>query len=327
VVGGLLALLAAATFALNNASFRRGALTGSVAQAMAVTVPIGVPLFFIITALAGYLGTLAKFSPRAILWLSLAGIVHFVWGRYCNYRAIQAIGVNLVTPVQQISLVITLALAIGLLGESLTPLQLIGIGLVFLGPALTAERSSGRQAPLPNGGGDAFKPRLAEGYVFAFLSATGYGTSPILIRAGLDQIGAGGSLAGGLISYIAATAVIAPFLLRPGQIAHVLRLEREPAKWFTLSGVVVCLSQMFYFMSLALAPVSVVSPIMRLSLVFRVYFSWLLTPHHEVFGGRMLLATLVSLAGALALTVSTELVLAHVPLPEAIIAVARWRWP
>src|SRR5207244_12297064 len=121
----------------------------------------------------------------------------------------------------------------------LTPLQLIGIGLVFLGPALTAERSSRRETPSPPpNGGDAFKPRLAEGYVFAFLSATGYGTSPILIRAGLDQIGGGGSPAGGLLSYIAATAVIAPFLLRPGQIAHVLRLEREPAKWFTLSGVV-----------------------------------------------------------------------------------------
>jgi hypothetical protein len=41
----------------------------------------------------------------------------------------------------------------------------------------------------------------------------------------------------------------------------------------------------------------------------------------------MLLATLVSLAGAIALTVSTELVLAHMPLPEAVVAVARWRWP
>ena len=329
MLGGLLALLAAAAFAFNNASFRRGALTGSVVQAMAVTVPIGVPIFFVVTALFGYLGTLERFSPRAILWLSLAGIVHFVWGRYCNYRAIRAIGVNLVTPVQQISLVITLALAIGLLGEALTPLQLVGIALVFVGPALTAERSDPRPAADPPevASPGAFKPRYAEGYLFAVLSSTGYGTSPILIRAGLDQIGAGGSLAGGLISYIAATAAIAPFLLMPGQLSHVLRLEREPAKWFTLSGVVVCLSQMFYFMSLALAPVSVVSPIMRLAIVFRVYFSWLLTPHHEVFGGRVLLATVVSLAGALALTVSTETVLLHVPLPDAVIEVARWRWP
>ena len=45
--GGLLALLSAATFAFNNASLRRGVLTGSVAQAMAVTVPIGFPIFLL----------------------------------------------------------------------------------------------------------------------------------------------------------------------------------------------------------------------------------------------------------------------------------------
>ena len=28
----------------------------------------------------------------------MAGIVHFVWGRYCNYRAVQAIGSNLAGP-------------------------------------------------------------------------------------------------------------------------------------------------------------------------------------------------------------------------------------
>jgi uncharacterized membrane protein len=327
VLGGLFALLAAAAFAFNNSSFRRGALTGSVIQAMAVTVPIGVPIFFVVTALAGYLGTLGQFSPRAILWLSLAGIVHFVWGRYCNYRAIRAIGVNLVTPVQQITLVVTLALAIGLLGESLTPLQLIGIGLIFLGPALTAERSDRTRTSTRETSPQTFTPRYAEGYLFALLSATGYGASPILIRAGLEHIGPGGSLAGGLISYIAATVAFAPFLLLPGQLTHVRKLEREPAKWFTLSGFVVCLSQMFFFMALALAPVSIVAPIMRLSILFRFYFSWLLTPHHEVFGGRVLLATAVSLAGALALTVSTDIVLAHVPLPEAIVAIARWRWP
>jgi uncharacterized protein len=46
VLGGLLALLSAATFAFNNASLRRGVLSGSVAHAMAISVPIGVPIFF-----------------------------------------------------------------------------------------------------------------------------------------------------------------------------------------------------------------------------------------------------------------------------------------
>ena len=45
MLGVVLAALSAATFAFNNASARRGVLTGSVAQALAITVPIGVPMF------------------------------------------------------------------------------------------------------------------------------------------------------------------------------------------------------------------------------------------------------------------------------------------
>ena len=43
---------------------------------------------------------------------------------------------------------------------------------------------------------------------------------------------------------------------------------------------------MFLYMAMAIAPVSVVLPISRLSILFRLYFSWLLNAEHEVFTGR-----------------------------------------
>ena len=134
MLAGFLALLSAATFAFNNASLRRGVLTGSVAQAMAITVPIGVPLFLIAALLSGTLALITEFSLEAVLILSASGVVHFLWGRYCNYRATQAIGSNLTAPLQQVNLVITLGLAMLVLGETLTPLRILGIGLVLLGP-------------------------------------------------------------------------------------------------------------------------------------------------------------------------------------------------
>src|SRR5439155_27245980 len=138
VLGGLLAVCAAATFAFNNASVRRGVLTGTVGQAMAITVPIGVPLFFLAALATGHLAYVTEFSIQAIAALSLAGVLHFVWGRYCNYRATRAIGTNLVAPIQQVNLILTLALAIWLLGETLTPLRIFGIVLVILGPSISA---------------------------------------------------------------------------------------------------------------------------------------------------------------------------------------------
>src|SRR6267142_3678442 len=86
VLGGLLAVCSAATFAFNNASVRRGVLSGSVGQAMAITVPLGVPLFFLAALATGHLGDVFGFPFRGLAALSLAGILHFVWGRYCNYR-------------------------------------------------------------------------------------------------------------------------------------------------------------------------------------------------------------------------------------------------
>ena len=95
----------------------------------------------------------------------------------------------------------------------------------------------------------------------------------------------------------------------------------------TISGVMVCVSQMFLYMGFALAPVSVVSPIQRLSIVFRVYFGHLINPHHEVFGGKVYVGTVVSLIGAVALSLSTDVVLDTIALPDWAVAIARWHWP
>ena len=63
------------------------------------------------------------------------------------------------------------------------------------------------------------------------------------------------------------------------------------AKWFAISGVCVCFAQMLRYMALVLAPVSVVTPIQRLSMLFRFYFADIINPQHEVFGGRIVAAT------------------------------------
>jgi hypothetical protein len=65
VLGAVLAALSAASFGLNNAMTRRGVLTGSVAQALAIGVPIGVPMFFLFALLGGGLGAIANFRRDA----------------------------------------------------------------------------------------------------------------------------------------------------------------------------------------------------------------------------------------------------------------------
>jgi drug/metabolite transporter (DMT)-like permease len=111
VLGVFLALCSAATFALNNTFARRGVLTGSAVQALSISVPLGLPMFLLGALAMSSLHWLLDFSWRAYGFLALSGIVHFVWGRYFNYRAVKAIGSNLAGPLQESSVLIALALA------------------------------------------------------------------------------------------------------------------------------------------------------------------------------------------------------------------------
>ncbi len=329
MLGAFFAIISAATFGFNTATVRRGVLSGSVFQAIAITVPMGVPLFLVAALAAGQLGAVGQFGWPATGYLALAGILHFIWGRYWNYRAVKEMGANLSGPVQQVSLLVALTFAVILLDEKLTVLRVIGIALVVLGPAIMTRRAP----PLRGGARDrardgdggktkAFRPNMAAGYTAALMATLGYGLSPILVRAGLAETGL--SLAGGLISYVSATMALALILLLPGRAAHILSVDRDAAKWFTISGVFVFFAQMFRYLALAIAPVTVVTPIQRLSLVFRVGLSTVLNPEHEVFDARVVIGVVVSLLGMLALTLNVEFVAQFLALPQWVIT---WRWP
>ena len=332
MLGGFLALMAALTFAMNNASARKGVLSGSVLQAMAISVPFGVPFLFLATLIFGGYGALFSFSFASMLWLSGAGIVHFVMGRYCNYRATKAIGANLVGPLQDMNIVYSMGMAVFWLGERLTVLKFIGFVLVMFGPVMTLRQRSVAEkekkvSTSQQKGKPVFTPVYAEGYLFALLSGLCYGTSPILVRQGLTTNGIGASVAASFISYCAATAVVALVMLIPGSVQDVRKINGHAAKWFTIAGLLVAISQMLRYMALSVAPVTVVAPIGRLSSIFRVYFGWILNRDHEVFSSRVIIGTCVSLLGALVLSLDTGYLLSLSDWPEWVVRALQWRWP
>jgi hypothetical protein len=44
MLGGLLALISAVSFAITNAGVRRGVISGSAVQATTISIPVGVPV-------------------------------------------------------------------------------------------------------------------------------------------------------------------------------------------------------------------------------------------------------------------------------------------
>lgn len=331
MLGGFLALLSAATFALNQALARRGVLTGSVLQALVITVPIGVPFFLLIALAIGEISALWHFPLTSVLWLSLAGVNHFIAGRYFNYVAVKAAGTNITGTVQQLDIVVSLGLAVWLLGEYLTPLRASGIALIMLAPMLTLRRdiaaANGQGASGPAARPRTFTPQLGKGYLYAVLSGIAYGVSPILVRAGLQGTDPGASMAGGAISYAAASVFLLIIVLASGNWRHVIETEKTNAKLFAFAGLSVGAAQVFRYGALSLAPVAVVAPILRLSLIFRIILAWVFNRDHEVFSSGIVLATILSLLGALLVSLSSEFIQSLVSLPDWALWIINWRWP
>ena len=316
MLGVVLAILSSFSFSLNGVMSRRGLAVASASAGAFVTVIIGVPMFLFAALVTGQLFRAGDVSGLGFLLLSTAGILHFGLGRYFNYRSMAAIGATRTGPIQSFTAPYAILVAYLLLDEGVTLLMGVGIVLVLVGPAVMVERTGApaRQPVPPRGASDtetaselpprqappAFQLRQAEGYLFALLSVGAYGTSPIMIRAALE--GATNlSVLGGAIAYTAAATALIVTLLLPGRRGLITAMRPSTVRLFLGAGFFVFLAQMLRFIALSMAPVAVVTPLMRLSGVFTLILSWMFNRHLEKITLRVVLGIAVSLVGSVML--------------------------
>ena len=250
MLGVLYAALGAFTFSLNNVTMRRGVVTGSVLQGMALTVPIGGLSFLLMTIAFGELGAAPGIPDRGddLAGRARASCISFI-GRYCNYKSNQLMGVNLAAPVIQLQVPFAMLLAVVTLHEQFTVLQAIGSALM-LGGSFTTQSKAGKsrkRAPAPLSaavtaraasvsedlaGPDAqhrpaFQPHVFSGYIFGFAAAACYGSSPLLARQAFLNAPGVSTAAGGCIAYAAAILV---FSLGPAQARLLARHQEHEAR-------------------------------------------------------------------------------------------------
>jgi drug/metabolite transporter (DMT)-like permease len=306
MMGVAFALLSAFSFALNGAFARRGLASAAASAGVFTTVLIGVPMFLVTAAITGQLFHVGELSWKALSLLSVGGVAHYGIGRYSNYRANNAMGATRTGPVQALATPYSVLIAFIFLDETITWAMAAAIALIMVGPAVMIERpraSAQTDRKVPRGGSDtarAFEPRQAEGYLFAIVSALIYGTSPILIRAalaGTDDV----AILGGLIAYSAASVVFIGSLLHPRRRGLISAMRFSTVKLFFGAGFFVFLAQMFSFIALSIAPVAIVSPLMRTSGLFMLVLSWAVNRHLEKITLSVVLGILISVAGSLSL--------------------------
>jgi len=95
--------------------------------------------------------------------------------------------------------------------------------------------------------------------------------------------------------------------------------------WFVYSGVLVSVAQGFMYSAVSVASIMVVIPLMQSTLVFRFFFAMWLNPEHEIFGPKVVMGTAISIIGACAVAIDTELILEALRVPEGLASLLRWQ--
>ena len=304
-LGVVFALLGAFSFSLNSVTMRRGISRGAASQGLYVTVFLGAGLFVVASVVTGQAFDLGSVTANDFVFMAASGVVHILGGRYCNYRAMGAIGANRAQPIVGMATLASVMIAVVFLGETLNALQGVGIALVMVGPALVMPRRRSAPQAVPAGGSGtevkAFQPKMVEGYSFGVLAALFWGAGPVLMRAGVESNGLG--ILGGTVSYLAATLVLSLTLLLPGQASGALSLDKSARKLFFVAGLGSGFANGFRFSALALAPVSVVIPLMRATVLFTLVLNFAFNRHLESFEPKVLMGIFISMIGAILLVI------------------------
>ncbi|MSQ09782.1 MAG: EamA family transporter [Dehalococcoidia bacterium] len=316
-LGVVFSMLSASSFGFNNVATRRTVLAASATLAVYASSIIGLPLFMVVALSSGEIFRAGEVSPLGYFWLAMSGIVHFILGRYCNYKSIAAIGSNRSQPISASNLLFTFALSMMFLGEQPQWRTVIGAALIMAGPLVSLRRHGAPVAvaaatPAAAPGREQPPVRLLEGYVFGLLAAACYGSSPALVKLGLA--GANLPVWGATVSVGAALAVLLLSLLRPGQLGHVMgnvmwwgnRAEKQrwrnaPATWVFIGALTIAAAQLFRYLAIGAMDVTVSAPLISTVGVWSVLFSWLFNRHMETFSRSVLLGVALSVVGSIVL--------------------------
>jgi drug/metabolite transporter, DME family len=299
--GAILGLLSAAGFGVTNVITRRAMLRVSANYIATLTVLTG-PIFFLAAAvLTGEIWKLLHFPWQAHAFLALSGIVHFALGRSWGYRSIRLIGATRSNIVTSLNPIVTVLLAILILGETVSFSMLIGILCTLMSPLVLLKEtvsSGGALSRADEHGKELDRRTLYKGILYGIGAALFWGSSAILIKLGLEN--GGTPVAGTFIAYSSASLVIAPssFLNREHR-EEILGGDKTSIKDALYSGLTSNIAQLLRYMALGFGSAIVVSLMLRTMPLWSLLLSFLFMREYESFSRWVLLGNALLVVGAI----------------------------
>ncbi len=271
-IGSIFALLAAASFASNLVSARRGTLqAGESFTAMLLIVFVGTLFFSPVLIFGVDWGGIWSLPWYVFVFLGAAGVINFVVGMFLVYSAIRLIGANRTAPLMGTSPFSAVIFGVLLLGETFTIYLGIGVLCIVVGATLVSIRKEEETAKI---GG--------RGVISGLAGAFCLGISGVLIKAVIDEVGS--PFVAAFISYLAAALVMGVILLwRKEQRAQLTQLSRTALVPLLFAGGFTSLGQLFRYLALSYSPVSIVVPLTTIAALFVFLLSFLINRKIEAF--------------------------------------------
>jgi transporter family protein len=232
--------------------------------------------------------TLQTIPAQTFLFLILSGMATGAsW--LCYFKALQLGDVNKVTPVDKSSTILTMILAVIILGEPLTGLMIIAMMLIGTGTAFMIQPTTPHQTRTG---------RDQSWLVYALLSALFAALTAILGKIGIQNIE---SNLGTAIRTIVVLVMAWGIVFWQGSHHTLMTIDRKSQIFIALSGIATGLSWLFYYRALQEGLASVVVPIDKLSIVVTVIFSYFVMS--ESLSKRALIGLIFIVGGTLLLII------------------------
>lgn len=238
---------------------------------------------WLIVWIVGSGSQIAAISGVTLLFLVLSGAATGAsW--LCYFRALQTGDINKVVPIDKLSTVLTILLALLFLGEGISLRKMVAVFLIAAGIFLMIEKKD-------------VKDQKADGKSGWMLYAAGSAFFASL-TAILGKIGISGveSNLGTAIRTAVVLIMAWGMVFITGKEKYIKKIDRKELVFICLSGIATGVSWLCYYRALQEGPASVVAPIDKLSVLVTVVFSYF------VFGEKL---TGKALAGLLLLTAGT----------------------
>lgn len=219
---------------------------------------------FMVKLVGSYEG-IHSISRKSFIFLILSGMATGAsWLLY--FRALQLGNVNKVAPIDKMSTVLTMLLAILLLGEEATKYKIVAMVLITIGTYMMASRTEGSR-----------KTGNHKWLVYALLSAVFASLSTILGKIGIDHVE---SNLGTAIRTVVVLLMSWLIVFMKGKQKQFKTITFQSGIYICLSGVTTGLSWLCYYRALQMGEASVVVPIDKLSIVLTVVFSSVFLNEH-----------------------------------------------